>query len=180
MHGTKIRLFVILAVITAIVGCNAHEMVVSMTREEIQARVAPSFPLTKSWFVVTVVLSEPEVFLVEEANQIGIAMRVEVTIPFLKPISGHLRAAAVPHYNAQSKSFYLEDATIEQLDLPGLMPELQAKARTAIETIARQELAKRPLYELKGRNLKEIAAGFTLREIQVRDGRLEAIFSLPI
>ena len=180
MHRTKIRLFFVLAIVITIVGCNSHEMVVTLTRDEIQARIAPRFPITKSWLVVNVVLSEPEIFLAEGANQIGINMLVDVNIPLLKPISGHLKAMAAPRYDAQSKSFYLEDAVIERFDLPGLTPELEAKARAAIEAIARQELAKHPLYTLKGRNLKEITAGFTLREIQVRDGKLQAIFSLPI
>ena len=155
-------------------------MVVSLSRDEIQARVVPRFPITKNWLVLNVALSEPEIFLSEGENQIGINMQVELNIPFLKTISGHLGVTAVPRYDAESKSLYLDQATVERMDLPGLMPELQDKARTAIESIARQELAKRPIYELKGRNLKEITAAYTLREVEVRNGKLQAIFVLPL
>lgn len=180
MLRSKNWLIPALAILLAIVGCNANEMVVTMTRDEIQARVAPRFPITKNWLVLNVALSEPEVFLSEGANQIGINTRVELNIPFLKPISGYLGVAAVPRYDTESKSLYLDQATVERLDLPGLMPELQDKARTAIESIARQELVKRPIYELKGRNLKEITAAYTLREVRVRDGKLQATFALPM
>ncbi len=180
MHRSKTWLILALAILITIVGCQSGETVVTLTRDEIQARVAPRFPITKNWLVVNVVLREPEVFLPEGTNQIGINMLVEVNIPLLKTISGHLKATAVPRYDAESKSFYLDQATIERLDLPELMPELQAKARSAIETIARQELAKQPIYELKGRNLKEMSAAYTLREVQVRDGKLRATFSLPM
>ena len=178
MRNSKIWLILILAFLTTIVGCKSDDMVVTLTRDEIQARVAPRFPITKNWLILNVALSEPEIFLSEGANQIGINTLVELNIPFLKPISGYLAVAATPRYDAESKSFYLDQATVERLDLPELTPELQAKAREAIESIARQELAKRPIYELKGRNLKEITAAYTLQEVQVHGGKLRATFSL--
>lgn len=178
MHSSKIWLILILAILIPIVGCDSREVVVTLTRDEIQARVAPRFPITKNWLVLHVALSEPEIFLSEGANQIGINTRVELNIPLLKPISGYLAVAATPRYDAESRSLYLDQATVERLDLPELKPELQDKARAAIESIARQELAKRPIYELKGRNLQEITAAYTLREVQVRNGKLQATFSL--
>lgn len=180
MQNSKNWLIFVLAILIIIVGCNSGETVVTLTRDEIQARVAPRFPITKNWLVVNVVLREPEIFLPEGTNQIGINMQVEVNISLLKPISGYLAATVVPRYDAESKSLYLEQATITRLDLPGLMPELQAKARLAIESIARQELTKSPIYELKGRNIKEFTAAFTMREVQVRDGKLRATFALPL
>lgn len=183
MHSSKTWLILVLAILITLVGCigcDSREVVVTLTRDEIQARVAPRFPITKNWLVVNVVLREPEIFLPEGTNQIGINMLVEVNIPLLKPISGNLGATTVPRYDAESKSFYLDQATVEHLDLPELMPELKAKARAAIESIARQELAKRPIYELKGRNLQKITAAFALREVQVRNGKLQATFSLPL
>ena len=180
IRSTKTWLTLAIVILITFAGCNSGEMEVTMTRDEIQARVAPRFPITKNWLVLNVALSEPEVFLSEGANQIGINTRVELNIPFLKPISGYLGVAAVPRYDTESKSLYLDQATVERLDLPGLMPELQDKARTAIESIARQELVKRPIYELKGRNLKEITAAYTLREVRVRDGKLQATFALPM
>jgi hypothetical protein len=178
MHGLKNRLLLALVILITLVGCNANETVVTLTRDEIQARVAPRFPITKNWLILSVVLSEPEIFLSEGANQIGINTRVELNIPFLKPISGYLGVAATPRYDTESKSLYLDQATVERLDLPELTPELQAKAREAIENIARQELAKRPIYELKGRNFKEITAAYTLQEVQVQGGKLRATFAL--
>ncbi|HIJ90807.1 MAG: DUF1439 domain-containing protein [Desulfobulbaceae bacterium] len=181
MQSSKIWLTLTLTMLVAIiVGCDSREVVVTLTRDEIQTRIAPSFPISKNWLVVNVILSQPEIFLPEGTNQIGINMLVEVNIPFMKPITGHLGATAVPRYDAESKSFFLDQAAVERLNMPGLIPEIQAKARTAIESIAQQELTKHPIYELKGRNLKEITAAFTLREVQVRDGKLRAIFSLPI
>jgi len=180
IRTSKNWLILALVLLATIVGCNSNEVAVTLTRDEIQARVAPRFPITKNWLVVNIVLREPEIFLPEGANQIGINMLVEVNVPLLKTISGHLKATAVPRYDAEFKSFYLDQATVERLDLPGLMPELEAKARSSIETMARQEFAKHPIYELKGRNLKEITAAYTLKEVQVRDGKLRAIFALPL
>ena len=180
MPRSKIWLLLLFALLITMVGCNSGDMVVTLTRDEIQARVAPRFPITKNWLVVNIVLRDPEIFLPEGTNQIGINMLVEVNVPLLKTISGHLRATAAPRYDAESRSFYLDQATVERLDLPGLMPELQDKARSAAESMARQELGKHPIYELKGRNLKEITAAYSLKEVQVRDGKLRAIFALPL
>ena len=180
MYNSKNWLILALAILATIVGCNSNEVVMNMTREDIQARVAPRFPITKNWLIVNIVLRDPEIFLPEGANQIGINMGVDVNVPLLKPISGQLKATAMPRYDAESKSFFLDQATVERLDLPGLMPELQDKARSAVESMARQELGKHPIYELKGRNLKETTAAYTLKEVQVRDGKLRAIFALPL
>lgn len=179
-RSSKTWLILLLAFLVTIVGCKSGETVVTLTRDEIQARVAPRFPITKNWLVVNIVLREPEIFLPEGANQIGINMLVDVNVPLLKTISGHLKATAVPRYDTESKSFYLDQATVERLDLPGLMPELQDKARSAVESMARQELGKHPIYELKGRSLKEITAAYALKEVQVRDGKLRATFALPL
>ena len=180
MHNSKTWLILLLVILATIVGCNSNEVAINVTRDEIQARVAPRFPITKNWLVVNIVLREPEIFLPEGANQIGINMLVDVNVPLIKTISGKLKATAVPRYDAEAKSFYLDQATVERLDLPGLMPELQDKARSAVESMARQELTKHPIYELKGRNLKEITAAYSLKEVQVRDGKLRAIFALPL
>lgn len=178
MPRPKNRLLLALIILITLAGCKANETVVTLTRDEIQARVAPRFPITKNWLVLSLVLSEPEIFLPEGTNRVGINTRVELNIPLLKTISGYLGIAAAPRYDAEAKSFYLDQATVERLDLPGLAPELQGKAREAIESIARQELAKRPIYELKGRNLKEITAAYTLQEVQVQGGKLRATFAL--
>lgn len=181
MCSSKIRLLLLLALLASIVlGCNSREVVVSLSRDEIQKRVAPLFPITKNWLILSIALSDPDIFLSEGAHQVGLNTRVELNIPLLQPISGYLAVAAVPRYDTESKSFYLDQATVERLDLPGLRPELQDKARSAIESIARQELARHPVYQLTGRNLKEISAAYTLREVQVQSGKLRATFSLPL
>lgn len=173
-------LLMVVAVLAAITGCNPHEVVVSLSPDEIQERIAPHFPLKKNWLIVHVVLRDPKIVLPEGADHIGINMLVEVNVPLLKPITGHLLSTAVPRYEPAAKAFYLDQAKVDRLELPGLIPELEGKARAAIESIARQELAKHPIYELKGRNLKEVAAAFSLQNVQVREGKLRATFALPI
>ena len=180
MHNPRPWIILALAILAALVGCDSGEMVVTMTRDEIQARVSPRFPITKNWLFVSVVLREPEIFLPEGTNQIGINMRADVNIPLLKTMTGHLGATAVPRYDSELKSLYLDQATVERLDLPELLPGLQVKARSAIESVARQELARHPIFEYKGNNLKEITVAHALKEVQVRDGKLRAIFALAL
>ena len=180
MLGPIKWLILFFAILAAVIGCNHREVVVTLTPDEIQERIVPHFPLKKNWLIANVVLSDPKIFLPEGTNLIGMTMLVEVNIPLLKPIAGLLRATAVPRYDPEAKAFYLDQATVDQLDLPGLLPELEGKARGAIESTARQEFAKHPIYELKGRNLKEVTAAYALKEVQVRDGKLRAIFDLPL
>ncbi|MBU4033207.1 MAG: DUF1439 domain-containing protein [Proteobacteria bacterium] len=180
MPGSIKWLLLVVAVLATITGCNPHEVVVTLSSDEIQERVAPHFPLKKNWLIVNVVLRDPKIFLPEGANHIGINMLVEVNVPLLKTIAGQIRATAVPRYDPKAKAFYLDQATVDRLELPGIIPELEGKARSAIESTARQELAKHPIYELKGRNLAEVPGAFTLQEVQVRDGKLRATFGLPI
>jgi len=173
-------LLLLAAFLASVIGCNPREVVVTLSPDEIQERIVPHFPLKKNWLIVHIVLRDPKIFLPEGANHIGINMLVEVNVPLLKPITGQLKATAVPRYEPEAKAFYLDQASVTRLELPGLLPELEGKARSAIESTARQELAKHPIYELKGRNLKEVTAAFALQKVQVQDGKLRATFGLPM
>jgi hypothetical protein len=162
-----------------VLGCKTKDVVVTLTRDEIQQRISAKFPVTKRVLLVDVVLQEPTVVLPEGSNRVGIDVVVNVHVPLIAPLSGRIGATGVPRYEPKSKEFYLDEPTIERLELPALKPEHEPKVRAAVEKIAHDALSRHPIYELKARNLKEVTAAFVLKEVLVRDGKLQATLALP-
>ena len=160
-------------------GCSTREIVVTLTRDELQQRISPRFPVIKSVLLVGVVLKEPTVLLPEGSNRVAIDMVIDVTIPLLGPLSGRIGATGVPRYEANSREFFLDTPTIDRLDLPALKPEHGPKVRAAVEKIVQEALMRYPIYALKGRNLQEITAAFVLKRVVVHDGKLQATLAAP-
>jgi len=173
-----IRLLVPFVALGAL-GCRSRDVVVTLTRDEIQERVAPRFPVTKSAFFIDLVLRDPVVVLRDGTDRIGIELTADLRIPLLPALSGRIAATGIPRYEGTQKAFYLDQPVVENLRIAGLKPEYEPKARAAVEQVAREALAKHPIYEFKGRNLKEVTASFVLRGVQVRDGKLQATLALP-
>ncbi len=180
MHATS-RLLSLILVASLLVapGCAKREVVVTLTRGEIQEWVEPRFPVSKLAYLVLVTLRDPKVVLPDGTDRIGIELNVDVKIPLLAALSGKIAASGTPRYEGGTKAFYLERPSVERVEINGLKPEHEPKARAAIEKLATELLATRPIYELKGRNLKEVTASYVLRDVLIRDGKLQATLALP-
>ena len=92
---------------------------------------------------------------------------------------GRVAATGRLSYRVEERAFYLADPIIERIEVAGLKSEHVEKVRTPIESVARSVLELFPVYEFKGRNLKEITAQHVLRSVIVRDGRVYAELALP-
>lgn len=151
---------------------------IALSQPELQARVAPKFPVSVRRSVVTLNLANPKVMLPEGADRIGIELDVNVTIPLLAPIAGKAAVTGALRYDASSRSFFLQDASLDKLDVGGLKPEHTELVRKAVETLARATLENFPIYRLN-HNFQEAVAAAILKKAVVRDGALRLSLGLP-
>jgi hypothetical protein len=155
-----------------VAGCTAPTITIVRTQPELQQAVARHFPLTVSRPMASVVLTDPIVVLRDGDDRLGLDVNVSVKLPVVPAYAGRVAVMARPFYDPAEKAFYLRDARIERLDLPGLTGERRAALSAAISALGAPALAKIPVYRLEGRNLEEVTARHFLKEVRIEGGRL--------
>jgi hypothetical protein len=169
------------AFVLAAAGCRPQwpSVQLALSREDIQAVLAPRFPVTKETFPLKATLRDPEVILRDGDPRIGLKLRAEVELPLVPKVSGTIAAIGSPRYEPTEKAFYLQSPEVESLELPLLKGAELEMARGAVQMLAAPIIEETPVYRLKDRTLKEEAAGYFLRDVAVRDGRLHLTLSPP-
>jgi hypothetical protein len=180
MRPTLARVTALALIALLAFACESREVIVTMTRDELQSRLASRFPIEKSAIVIDLLVKEPKLRLEDGSNRIGVEMVAEVSVLSKPSATGLIVASGVPRYDSDKKAFFLDQLKIESLELTGIKPEHEAKARALAEGLAHHALTRYPIYELKPRNLKEVGASFVLRSVLIRDGKLQATLALPM
>ena len=151
---------------------------VTLTQPQLQARIAPRFPVTVSRSVATVSLENPKVLLLEGSDRIGIELDARVRFPLGKPLAGTAAITGELGYEPSAGAFLFRNPRVDKLDLAGIRPEHDEPARKAAEAVAVATLNAIPLYELN-HSMTEFAASVMLRDVTVRNGALHVSVVLP-
>ena len=164
---------VTLALTVALAACGAATFTVTRTQAELQAKLAPRFPVTREKYLVSVTLSDPKVLLRQADTHVGLDLATEVRSPLTAPLAGRVAVMGVPYYDPERKSFYLREPRIERVDFPGFDLARHEKTRLALEAAVALVLQTTPVYTLEDRNFKEATAKHLLKEVRVADGKLQ-------
>jgi Protein of unknown function (DUF1439) len=160
-------------------GCSAATYpTIVLTRDELQAKVAPKFPVTIEKPFVTVTLENPTVLLPEGGDRVGLQLDAKVKLPLLEPFVGKAATTGKPSYDPTAKAIYFRELRVEKLELPGLKPEHEELARMATESVAAATLSTLPVYELD-HNAKETVASLILKEVVVKAGAVHLTLGPP-
>lgn len=177
-RATRVARLVAFVALLSACGKPRHVTIV-LERADIEERLNARFPVVRERFLSTVTLDDPRLVLRDTSDRIGIDIRVRTSIPRLPEYMGRAAVTGTLSYRAEETAFYLADPIIERIEVAGLKSEHVEKVRAPIESVARSVLELFPVYEVKGRNLKEITARHVLRSVTVRDGRVYAELVLP-
>jgi len=159
--------------LASLAACAAPTITIVRTQPELQQVVAKHFPITVSRPLLgSVALTDPVVVLRDGDDRLGLDVNVAVKLPLVAAYSGRVAVLARPFYDPAEKAFYLRDASVQRLDVPGLAGDRRAVVGAAISALGAPALAKVPVYRLEGRNLKEVTAEHFLKEVRVEGGRL--------
>ena len=97
---------------------------------------AAMIPVVKEKYLSTITLDDPRLVLREGSDRIGIDVRVRTKVPLLAEYTGRVAAAGKLAYRVEEKAFYLEDPTIEKIEIADLKAEHVEKVRAPIEAVA--------------------------------------------
>jgi hypothetical protein len=171
--------FGLFVVLCSMAGCRSSTVTVRLSRDDIQRRIDPAFPVSQEILLSRVVFEHPKVILNSGSDRIGVGLDVRVEVPVLGPRSGSVTVSGGLDYRREQKAFFLRDAKLDQVEIAGLSAAELAPIRGSLESVAKGALTVLPIYELRERNATESAAERVLRRVWIKDGYVYAELGLP-
>ena len=154
-------------------GCGNPEIEVSLTRKDLQQKIAPGFPIEKKVLIADVKLHSPEIYLT--ADKVGLKLSVDAIL--LKfPLSGKVDVQGVLTYNPSSGQFFVTDVAVVAVEVGNSAVNNSDKLKQIIAPLIVAHLQNTPVYTLPDDTLKQQLVGKLLKKVVVRDGVLIATF----
>ena len=109
----------------AIAGCATFPFQsgeVRMSADELTQKMQRRFPMDKNVAgLLEVTLAQPRVDLSERDNRVATSFLLNVKLPLTnKSLSGSLKVSGRPEYVSASRSLFLRDARVEQIQLDNM------------------------------------------------------------
>ncbi|MBK1877316.1 DUF1439 domain-containing protein [Pelagicoccus mobilis] len=173
------KLLITIALLISIAGTSAYfyfkgkRYEVVITQEQIDSSLAQRFPTTKTHLVILRVnYSDPQVSLLENENRVRIGMNAKLDLKLPKQereFGGGVTITSVIRYHPEKQEFFLDNATIERLDIQGVPDEWSERVTTFANETAIEIVEKQPVYKLKAIDAKTTLARLLLKDFEVRD-----------
>jgi len=159
-------------------AADAANLVLTLSRADLQRRVEQLFPIRREDALVSVILSDPRVMLHDGSERIGLRLRIGVTAA-RSSATGSVGVDGVLRFLSSSGEFYLDDASVEELSVDSVPPLYLDEIRQLADGLVRDLLEERPIYVLSQRRGSQDLLGSELKSVKVRDGRLVVELALP-
>ncbi len=149
---------------------NNGRVRIALSKDQIVEHLSQKLPATKTYlYIFQVTYDAPRVELVEASKRINAGLDISVRVALLddpEPLRGRIDAAAGVRYEPNEGAFYLQDPTIENLELDGLPTEWANKARDLVAQGINSYFSSHPIYRLTERQSHR-AARAVLQEISI-------------
>lgn len=150
----------------------AFTYTLTLTEATLQNKVSVMMPMKKNKFFVTVILSEPEIELIEGDNKIGLFIHIEVIAVKGVRGNGKVKLTGTLSYNADTSQFFFKNPMIEKLEIDRFPEKYVFSAKKILQLVAKNMLAVRPIYQLKDDKVKHKVAKSMLQSISVNNKKL--------
>lgn len=157
---------------------NALSYTHSFSEMELQQEIEKVMPIVKKKYFMTMTLSNPQVDLIEGADELGLKSNINVSAPGGLQGDGLVHIVGKLEYNQAEGALYFNNARLIELTLNGIPPEIQPELKKAAQSSLTRTLSKRPVYVLKEDDVKQKIAKSTLQSIEVRNQTLEITFGI--
>jgi hypothetical protein len=153
-------------------GCAAR-LRVAMTGEQIERELSKSFPVTRSYSVLCVELSNPKIALQPGSDRIGLKLIATAGVAIVK-VNGSVTVSGKLRYEPDTSQFFLDAPVVTSLELPGLPETQQPQLLDTINVAVQAVLPTVPIHKLEEGSKKMF-----LRAVRVEDGQVIAELGLP-
>lgn len=143
-----------------------------LSESQLQKKVSAMMPIQKNKYYFTVILSNPQIELLEDTNEIGLLTHVEVSGPKGIKGKGMVKLIGSISYESETNQFFFKNPTIHQLKIASISEKYSLIVQKIIQFIARKMLFTYPVYTLKDDNIKHKFAKSMLRSVSVKNKQL--------
>jgi len=147
----------------------------------IQNNIAKQFPVKKRYTLGILELQEPIVGLKEGSDRMQTGINFAYKPQFFSSLTGKINISGKIFYNKEKKAFYLLEPKIDKLQfnntsIPSLISnDLKGIMGGVVNAIFKEF----PVYELTSETLSSRIMQKTVKNAQVKDGKLLVTFGVP-
>ena len=142
-----------------------------LTQQQIDSSLSERFPLTKKHlFIFILTYSNPQISLLEDNDKVQVGMDVSLAIRLndeTEDLGGGCTVTSNIRYDADTQSFYLDDAQIDRLEIQGVPAKYLDQVTQIASDAAKEFIESKPIYRLEAKDAKTIAAKMLLKEVEV-------------
>jgi len=142
------------------------------TRDDLQKKIAPKFPLKQKGTLFSVTFSEPVVMLKKGADRLGLQLNLKVAPPLGKKYKGRAEIDGQIEYRPDKGEFFVVNPQVRRLHIDNVPQKYQEPIRDLANQAAVRFLADVPVYKLDQKNFKQSLAKLVLKSVLVEDGEL--------
>lgn len=144
----------------------------SLSEAKLQKKISAMMPIVreKSYFNIT--LSEPEIELIEETNEMGVYLLFAVETWRGIKMTGFVKTTGILSYEMETSEFFFKNISLEKIDLDKISDKFNSVMRYGVQWVVTKAFATRAIYRLKDNNLKHKLAKATLQSVSVKDKKL--------
>jgi hypothetical protein len=154
-------------------------LIVTLERADLQRRIDRMFPITREAEPLTVHLHHPQLILREHSDRIGLRVRVDAAVAEQFSVSGSARIDGVLRFAGDSGKFYLDHASVEELQIDGVSSLYLAQVQQLAVGVVRELLRDQPIYTLGQMGESKRIMGSEIKSISVHNGKVIVELTMP-
>ena len=161
------------------VRADDMNLMVTLDRAALQRRIERMLPIVREDELIKVRLHHPQVILTENSNRIGLRLQLDATAAQQFSVSGLAGVDGVLRFVGRTGEFYLDDASVEELQVNGIPSLYLEQIQQAADGVVRDLLQDRPVYVLGQMGESTRIMGSKIKSVTVHDGKLVIELALP-
>lgn len=150
---------------------------ITLSEQELQQQLAQIKGQQYQDGFLTVDLKNPAINLTSHHEKISLTGLVETLFLGSLRANANFTMLSKIRYQAEQGSFYLYDLELESLESEQIPQQYIAAIKGAVGQLLNQVLENQPVYTLKDDNLQENLAKATLKQVEIKEGKLLLTFS---
>ena len=154
-------------------------LVVTFTEAEIQERLEGKFPKSEKLLeIFPVEIGVPTVRFLDDSDRVELTMNAGVSVPFVQTYEAKGIFTTTIRYEQKDQTLRLSEVTVEGVEATNLPKKYEDPLRVTMTLAARKYLEDYPVHTLKQKDVKDELVRMFLKDLKVRNGRLEVTLGL--